>query len=332
MSRLGGTGPAPGTTAAGPAPPAGPAAWTQLELRAPGDSRHFDARHWAASTIDGEALALTRRIASELPGTRGWNARIVIETGRALAVVLADHAPGDMIAWSQLPPALHRRDLSITRTAEILDLAGLLDDPAPMAADIGPWLRTRSQGGPRSRPRDEHTVRLNLNRVHPLLLAWARHYSHLREVTTADIIAATGLLPPSRRRQTLTALRSLIGHRKKTGTIFRDPTRGVRDGQRPLNLIQPLQPAEIHQATSAAVTPAARLAVALAAIHAATASRLTRQPRPAARPGTPRPATARRAGPAGTCPGSGPCPAAARNRAGYGHRAACPPAHGSHHL
>ena len=286
MSRLGGTGPAPAATAAGPAPPAGPAAWTQLELRAPGDSRHFDARHWAASRINGEALALTRRIASELATTRGWNARIVIETGRALAVVLADHAPGDMIAWSQLPPALHRRDLSITRTAEILDLAGLLDDdrvssftaltrarlallPPPMAADVGHWLRTRSQGGPRSRPRDEHTVRMNLNRVHPLLLAWAGHYTHLREVTAADITAATGPLHGSLRRQTLTALRSLFGHASKTGTIFRDPTRGVRDGQRPLILIQPLQPAEIDQATSAAVTPAARLAVALAAVHAA---------------------------------------------------------------
>ena len=286
MSRLGGTGPAPAATAARPAPPAGPAAWTQLELRAPGDSRHFDARHWAASRINGEALALTRRIASELATTRGWNARIVIETGRALAVVLADHAPGDLIAWSQLPPALHRRDLSITRTAEILDLAGLLDDdrissftaltrarlvllPPPMAADVGHWLRTRSQGGPRSRPRDEHTVRMNLNRVHPLLLAWAGHYTHLREVTAADITAATGLLHGSLRRQTLTALRSLFGHASKTGTIFRDPTRGVRDGQRPLILIQPLQPAQIDQATSAAVTPASRLAVALAAVHAA---------------------------------------------------------------
>ena len=229
MSRLGGTGPAPAAPAARPAPPAGPAAWTQLELRAPGDSRHFDARHWAASRINGEALALTRRIASGLAATRGWNARIVIETGRALAVVLADHAPGDLIAWSQLPPALHRRDLSIARTAEILDLAGLLDDdrissftaltrarlallPPPMAADVGHWLRTRSQGGPRSRPRDEHTVRMNLNRVHPLLLAWAGHYTHLREVTAADIITATGLLPASLRRQTLTALRSLFGH------------------------------------------------------------------------------------------------------------------------
>ena len=120
-----------------------------------------------------------------------------------------------MIAWSQLPAALHRRDLSITRTAEILSLAGLLHDdripsftslaqprlallPAPMAADVRDWLRTRSQGGPRSRPRDEHTVRMNFNRVHPLLLAWAGHYSHLREVTGADVIAATGLLSGSR--------------------------------------------------------------------------------------------------------------------------------------
>jgi len=286
MSRLGGTGPAPGATAAGPPPPAGPAAGTQLELRAPGESRHFDARHWAASRIGGEALTLTRRIASELAGTRGWNARIVIETGRALAVVLADHTPGDMIAWSGLSPALQSRDLSVTRTAEILDLAGLLDDdrvssfacltrarlallPPPMAADVGHWLRTRSNGGPRSRPRDEHTVRMNFNRVHPLLLAWAGHYIHLREVTTADVTAATELLPGSLRRQTLTALRSLFGHCKKTGRIFRDPTRGVRDSQRPLILIQPLQPAEIDQATSAAVTPAARLAVALAAVHAA---------------------------------------------------------------
>jgi hypothetical protein len=221
MSRLGATaaGPPP---APAPALPAGPAAWTQLELRVPGESRHFDARHWVASRIGGEALVLTRRIASELAATRGWNARIVIETGRALAVVLADHTPGDMIAWSQLPPALHRRDLSITRTAEILGLAGLLDDdrvssfaclaqprlaslPAPMAADVGHWLRTRSRDGPRSRPRDEHTVRMNLNRVHPLLLEWAGHYSHLREVTTADIIAGTELLSGSLRRQTLTA-------------------------------------------------------------------------------------------------------------------------------
>jgi hypothetical protein len=49
---------------------------------------------------------------------------------------------------------------------------------------------------------------MNLNRVHPLLLEWAAHYSHLREVTAADVITATGPLTGSLRRQTLTALRS----------------------------------------------------------------------------------------------------------------------------
>ena len=286
MSRLGGTGPARQAPPAGPAPPAPTSGWTQLQLSAPGESLHFDKRHWAASAITGPALEQARRIARNLAGARGWNDRIITETSRALAVVLAGHQPGDMIAWSQLPAALHRRDLSITRTAEILDLAGLLDDdrvpsftslarerlallPAPMAADVRDWLRTRSEGGPRSRPRDEHTVRMNFNRVHPLLLDWAGHYVHLREVTAADVTAATALLPASLRRQTLTALRSLFGHCQKTGTIFRDPTRGIRDGQRPLILIQPLRPAEIDQAVSAAVTPAARLAIALAAVHAA---------------------------------------------------------------
>lgn len=286
MSRLGGTGPARQAPPQGPAPPAPASGWTQLQLSAPGESLHFDKRHWAASAITGPALQQARHIAAGLAAARGWNARIITETSRALAVVLAECQPGDMIAWSQLPAALHRRDLSITRTAEILALAGLLDDdrvpsfttlarerlallPAPMAADVRDWLRARSQGGPRSRPRDEHTVRMNLNRVHPLLLEWAGHYSHLREVTAADVTAATGPLHGSLRRQTLTALRSLFGHARKTGTIFRDPTRGIRDGQRPLILIQPLRPADMDQAASAAVTPAARLAVALAAVHAA---------------------------------------------------------------
>jgi site-specific recombinase XerD len=272
-----------------PAPNAAQAAdptGTQLQLCGPGESLHFDKRHWVASAITNPALLQARHIARDLAGTRGWNPRIVTETGRALAVILAGHAPGDMIAWSALAPALHSRDLSVSRTAEILGLAGLLHDdripsftallqarlaqlPPLIAADVGHWLRTRSDGGPRSRPRHADTVRMNLNRVHPLLLHWARHHSHLREITTGDIIAATTPLHPSQRRQTLTALRSLFGHCKKTGTIFADPTRGIHDSQRPLKLLQPLQPGDTDQAAAAAVTPAARLALALAAVHAA---------------------------------------------------------------
>ena len=286
MSRLGHAGPRPAARAATlPQPPA-PGRGTQLQLGIPGESRHFDKAHWVASSITGQALQQARRIAAELAATRGWNPRIVTETGRALAVVLADHIPGEMISWSALSPALHSRDLSVTRTAEILGLAGLLHDdrvpaftsliqarladlPPPMAADVGHWLRTRSQGGPRSRPRNEHTVRMNLNRVHPLLLDWAGRYVHLREVTTSDVIIATEPLSGSLRRQTLTALRSLFSHVRTAGTIFRDPARGIFDGPRPLILLQPLQPEDISQATAAAVTPAARLALALAAVHAA---------------------------------------------------------------
>ncbi len=286
MSQLGHTSPRPAVPAPGRPQPSALAAGTQLQLPIPGESLHFDKAHWVASAITNQALQQARHIAAELAGSRGWNPRIVIETGRALAVVLAGHQAGDMIAWSALPAALHSRDLSVTRTAEILGLAGLLHDdrvpsftslvaerlallPAPMAADAGHWLRTRSQGGPRSRPRNEHTVRQNLNRVHPLLLAWAGRYDHLREVTAADVAAATETLSGSLRRQTVLALRSLFGHCKKTGRIFADPTRGLGTGQRPLNLIQPLQPGEIDAATAAAVTPAARLALALAAVHAA---------------------------------------------------------------
>ena len=125
--------------------------------------------HWVASAITGPALLQTRHIAAELAGTRGWNPRIVIETGRALAVILASHQAGDMIAWSALPPALRPRDLSVTRTAEILQIAGLLHDdrvpsftslmqarlavlPAPMATSVEHWLRTRSEGAPAAGP------------------------------------------------------------------------------------------------------------------------------------------------------------------------------------
>jgi integrase len=138
-----------------------------------------------------------------------------------------------------------------------------------MAADVDHWLHTRHHGGPRARPRDEHTVRMNLNRVYPHLLDWAERYGHLREVTATDIHTAITPLTGSLRRQTCTALRPLFRHCKKTGRIFRDPTRAILSSLRPLHLIHPLQPEEIAQATAAATTPAARLCLALAAIHAA---------------------------------------------------------------
>ena len=86
-----------------------------------------------------------------------------------MAVVLADHHNGDLIAWSDLSPSLHPRDLSLTRTGEILALAGLLHDdrlasfttltqtrlaalPPTIATDVQDWLTTRHHGGPAAAP------------------------------------------------------------------------------------------------------------------------------------------------------------------------------------
>ena len=68
MSRLGGTGPARPAVTDSPAPPAAASGWTQLQLSAPGESLHFDKRHWTASAVTGPALEQARRIAANLAG------------------------------------------------------------------------------------------------------------------------------------------------------------------------------------------------------------------------------------------------------------------------
>jgi integrase len=70
------------------------------------------------------------------------------------------------------------------------------------------------------------------------------------------------------RRKTLTALRSLTRHCKKNGLIFADPAARIRSTPRPETMILPLPAERISTATEAAVTPAARLTLALAAVHA----------------------------------------------------------------
>jgi hypothetical protein len=67
----------------------------------------------------------------------------------------------------------------------------------------------------------------------------------------------------------LAALRSLFRHGKKTGAIFRDPTSRVRVGRQSYAVIQPLPSDNVGQAVAAVATPADRLILALAAIHAA---------------------------------------------------------------
>ena len=269
-----------------PAPPGPPdPGWEQLELSAPGQSRRFHARHWTAASVTGPALEQARGITARLGEARGWTPRIQAETARALAVMLASHASGEKIPWSALEPALRPRDLSVSRTAEILAIAGLLDDDrvlplgtwaesklatlAPgIAACARSWLDALQRGTPRSRPRKPDTIRVYLRGVHPILEHWSGRYGHLREVTASDAAAAVTALRGHKRHQALVALRSLTRHCKKNGLIFTDPAARIRAAPRPETMILPLPPARIGAAAGAAVTPAARLGFALAAVHA----------------------------------------------------------------
>ena len=267
--------------------PAGPPdpRWEQPELPAPGQSLRFHARHWTAASVSSPALDHARAIASRLGEARGWNPRIQEETRRALAVMLASHVPGEKIPWSSLEPALRPRDLSVSRTAEILSIAGLLDDDRVLSLDtwaegklatLAPgiaacarsWAGALQHGTPRSLPRSPDTVRIYLRSMHSLLEQWSGRYDHLREVTAGDAAAAIAALRGHQRRRALTALRSLTRHCKKNGLIFADPAARIRSTPRPETMILPLPAARISTATGAAVTPAARLALALAAVHA----------------------------------------------------------------
>jgi integrase len=217
----------------------------------------------------------------------GWNTKLVAELDRALAIVLSGHTDGLRLRYSELVGVLHRYGVSISRVADVLSRAGLLDDDrvpafeywlqskladlAPgISSDVHAWIRTLQRGGPRTHPRNPNTVRRYLRPALPVLVEWSTRYHHLREVTTDDVTAAIQALHGHPRRHTLGGLRSLMRYCKKTGTIFADPTTRVRiSATRDEPVILPLTNEQIADATQAAVTPAARLTLALAAVHAA---------------------------------------------------------------
>ncbi|MGH8917538.1 MAG: hypothetical protein ACRD0H_04230, partial [Actinomycetes bacterium] len=256
----------------------------QLQLHLPGPGR---ASGWAAHAEPANpALVEMRQIAQVMSQAQGWNTTLVAECDRALVILLSGHADDQPLRYSQLVDVLHRYGVSISRVAEVLSRGGLLDDDrvpafeswladkladlAPdIACDVRAWIRVLQHGGPRSHPRHPNTVRRSLRPIHPVLVEWSTRYQHLREVTTSDVAALAHSLHGHPRRHALGALRSLMRHCKKTGSIFVDPTTGIRIGHRDDPVLLPLSPEQLDDTARAATTPAARLALALAAVHAA---------------------------------------------------------------
>ena len=217
---------------------------------------------------------------------RGWRRGRRFAVRRALIILLSRNEPGGTVRYSEVIQVQQAFDVSAGGTAEVLQEMGLLDDDrrpsfedwlerkleglaAGIRADVEAWLRIMRDGGPRSRPRDIASAWNHMLYLRPVLLAWSGRYGHLREVTRDDVAAVLAGMRGSRRANVLVALRSLFGFCKKRKMIFRSPVQGIRVGQHPYGIIQPLSQDEVDQAAKAAATPAARLVLVLAAMHAA---------------------------------------------------------------
>lgn len=250
----------------------------------PRDFTRFDRCQHA--DLDNPWLVWAQHTARRLGETRGWTRWVASDVDRALVVLLANHLEGETIRYSELFPALRARGLSVERTVEVLAQIGIFDDDrvpaferwlqrklagvAPgIRRDIESWLRLLRDGGPRNQPRAQKTIWSYLNDIRPALLDWSTRYHHLREVTRDDIVAVRDGFHGKQRESIIVALRSLFRHCKKAGAIFRDPTARIRVSHQDYKVVQPLKPDEIAKAVTVATTPAVRLILALAAVHAA---------------------------------------------------------------
>lgn len=236
------------------------------------------------------SLAAAIGIANGLAEARGWSAEVRRRVRKGLAIALAGRGEGEDVQWSRVLPQLQAEHVSTRHVAEVLREAGVLHDDRPPAfdawldrklggvasgirRDTERWLRTLKDGGPRSRPRAIATVHSHLGKALPALTDWSACYDHLREITRDDIKDFLRPLHGSHRHNALVALRSLFAFCAADGVIFRNPARGIKVGRRPSATVpQPLGQDDIDAAAAAAVTPAARLIIALAGIHAARSS------------------------------------------------------------
>jgi len=235
---------------------------------------------------DNPWLAWALHLAHQMGEVHGFSPIVRGTLQRSLVMLLADYRPGELIRYSDYEPALRKRGASHAQATAILSEMGVLDDDRPpvfdawledkldglapsIVAETRRWANARKDGGPRSKPRAPDTVRGQLRRVRPSLLAWSERYEHLREVTRDDVLVVASSLTGAERRETLAGLRSLFRWAKKNGVIFADPTARIRIGRAEESIWQPLLNEEIARTIEVAISPQSRVVVALAAVHAA---------------------------------------------------------------
>lgn len=253
--------------------------------------RRFNRLDPAGADLASPWLAWAKYLAHRFAEARGWGRNIRFAVNRGLAVVLTGHVEGDVIRHTEIFSLLRALDLPVGHIVTVLEEMGIFEDDSEpsferwlvgrlegLAPGIGSeaerWTRVLRDGGPRSLPRKEGTVWLSLNHVRPALLEWSSRYDHLREVTRDDVLIHIKTLHGHQRRDQLVALRSLFTGAKRQGLIFRNPTSRIKVGQNEYAVLQPLLPEQVERSVTAAMTPSARLVLALAAVHAARVAQI----------------------------------------------------------
>jgi hypothetical protein len=141
--------------------------------------------------------------------------------------------------------------------------------PAGFGRDVRAWLVVLLDGDARTRPRSHATVHFHFGGVRPFIECWAATRGHLREITSSDVDTALEPLRGHQRYNAITALRSLFRFARRRGLTFADPTAHLRGGRGAGRTVLPMTAEQIRAVQQAAATPAQRLAIALAAVHAA---------------------------------------------------------------
>jgi integrase len=272
-----------------PPPPVGrpPTLWVQEPLLPAGPRTYrrsvVDLR--AGPPPDNPWLAWALHLAHTTAEARGWDPVARRAMQRVLVMLLAEHREPDRIRVSDFAAAAAEHYINLDYVVEILTTMDIVDDdrparlegwitgkladlPGPWRRDLHSWGRLLRDGGPRSRPRTESTVRTYLNVAADAAASWP-HRDHLREVTHQDVMAYLAALQGRRRETATTALRGLFRWAKTHKMIFRNPSRGIRGVKVPDPIWPLLEPDAITASVTAATTVQARLCVVLAAVHAA---------------------------------------------------------------
>ncbi|MET7690517.1 hypothetical protein ABZT06_21485 [Streptomyces sp. NPDC005483] len=238
-------------------------------------------------TSDNLALRAAAALAKQLGEANGWSPSLVRCALDGPTAVLEHRPPGKPVKFTEVRTRIPRHASSF-RVAEILAALELLEDdsassirswiddrtgelPAGFAGDVRAWRLVLLDGDSRAKPRSRTCLYVYFGCVRPLLENWATTRGHLREITVADVTTGLSPLRGWQRRNAIAARRSLFRLAKKRGLIFANPTVRLKAEDIPRSLL-PMSDAEVLAVQRIAVTPAQRLIVALAAVHAARAT------------------------------------------------------------